>query len=133
VKILLVVDDRPDSADAVETVTSQEWPPDTEIRVISVAKAGGGPRPHQAERELAERAEEITTRVVDLLRASGFSANAVVHFGKAHIAIVEEARDWSADLIVISGHYNGVTRSQVSDEHTRWVVNHAPCSVKVIS
>jgi nucleotide-binding universal stress UspA family protein len=96
-------------------------------------RPGGGPRPHHAERELAERAEDITTRVVDLLRASGFSADAVVHFGKAHIAIVEEARDWSADLVVISGNYNGATQGRVSDEHTPWVVNHAPCTVKVIS
>jgi nucleotide-binding universal stress UspA family protein len=99
---------------------------------MSVAKAETDPRPRQAKRELAKRTEEITTRVADLLRASRFSADSVVHFGNAHTAMVEKARDWSAELIVISSHYNGVTQGWVADEHTRWVLNHAPGSVKVL-
>ncbi|MBV9241693.1 MAG: universal stress protein [Acidobacteria bacterium] len=52
--------------------------------------------------------------------------------GKAATAIVDEAADWGADLIVVGSHGHGfwgrTLLGSVSDE----VVHHAPCSVMVV-
>jgi len=52
--------------------------------------------------------------------------------GKAASAIVDEAAEWKADLIVVGSHGHGfwgrTLLGSVSDE----VVHHAPCSVMVV-
>lgn len=135
-KVLLAIDDIPSSADAVDLITSKQWPPDTTVRVLSVARQESPsrnlPAPRQAQREVALRGDDVTARVVDLLEASGFLADSVVRFGESDTAIIEEAKGWSADLIIMSGHYNGVTQGGTSNESVQRVVSHAPCRVQLV-
>jgi nucleotide-binding universal stress UspA family protein len=134
-KILLAVDDTPASADAAEIVTSQEWPPGTHVRVLSVAWGGAQAKTPAAQGQAPSpmRAYEVTMAIARFLCSKGFLADSVVRFGKTHTGIVDEAKDWSADLIIVTGHPSSVTRGWASDESTRWLVKHAPCSVKVVS
>ncbi|PYT09057.1 MAG: hypothetical protein DMF60_03355 [Acidobacteria bacterium] len=56
----------------------------------------------------------------------------VVRDGDPRSVIVDEAKDWSANLIVVGSHgYTGVKRWLLgSVAHS--VVSHAPCSVEVV-
>jgi nucleotide-binding universal stress UspA family protein len=139
-RILLAIEDWPDPAEVAETITSQGWPPDTEVRVLSIVQKGVPPSTSSAKREqraekpaneMPKQVEELTTRVANILRANDLTA--VVRSGETPKAIVDEARDWSADLIVVSGHFDTAIQGWVSDSTARWVVDHAPCSVKVVS
>jgi nucleotide-binding universal stress UspA family protein len=138
-RILLAIEDWPDPAEAAETITSQGWPPDTEVRVLSIVQKDV-PRTSSAKKEqraatpaneMPKQVQELTTRVANILRANDLTA--VVRSGETPKAIVDEARDWSADLIVLCGRFGAAIQGWVSDRTARWVVVHAPCSVKVVS
>jgi len=67
-----------------------------------------------------------------LLQERGISSETVVRQGDARSVIVDEAMEWSADLIVVGSHgYSGIKRWLLgSVAHS--VVAHAPCSVQVV-
>jgi len=62
----------------------------------------------------------------------GVPVNTCEARGKAASAIIDEAAEWNADLIVVGSHGHGfwgrAFLGSVSDE----VVHHAPCSVMVV-
>ena len=66
------------------------------------------------------------------LRERGLSAEAVVQDGQPGPAIVQEAREWGANLIVIGtrGH-TGIVRL-LEGSVSRYVLDHAPCPVEVV-
>ena len=77
-------------------------------------------------------AEQLTTGLAETLRSSGLTAETVVRDGDPRSVIVDEARDWSADLIVVGSHgYTGVKRWLLGSV-AQSVVAHAPCSVEVV-
>lgn len=142
-RIILAIDESKFSADAVEEVRASLWPEDTTVRVLSAAEpvspppaselwydAGGSLE--RMQQEITRRSEELTTRAADSLRASGLKAESVVRPGDPRLVIVDEATEWSADLIVVGSHgYTGIKRFLLgSVAHS--VVSHAPCSVQVV-
>ena len=141
-KILLAVDDSPYSAEAVRTVATQRWPSDTTVHVLSAVEnipppaselwydaSGQLERVHQ---ELTQRAEKLTSRVAQSLRASGLAAEPLIRQGDPRSVIVDEAKEWSADLIVLGSHgYTGITKWLLGSV-AQSVVSHAPCSVEVV-
>jgi nucleotide-binding universal stress UspA family protein len=52
--------------------------------------------------------------------------------GAPQRAIVERARDWGADLIVVGSHGYGFWSRALLGSISNAVVNHAPCSVLVV-
>lgn len=140
-RILLAIDDSRYSADAVEEVAARPWPPDTTVRVLSaVDTAPITTEPlfiasidiDNVQQEITRRYEELTTRTADSLRESGLTAETVVCQGDPRSVIVDEARDWSADLIVVGSHgYSGIKRWLLGSV-AQSVVSHAPCSVEVV-
>jgi nucleotide-binding universal stress UspA family protein len=56
----------------------------------------------------------------------------MVREGKASDSIIDEAREWPADLIVMGTHgYTGFQKL-VLGSVAQSVVSHAPCSVEVV-
>jgi nucleotide-binding universal stress UspA family protein len=140
-KILLAVDGSEYSAEAVREIAARPWPPHTTVRVLSAVEpitppaaelwydAGGSLE--RAKQEMQRRAEQLTVGVAETLRSSGLAAETVVRDGDPRSVIVDEARDWSADLIVIGSHgYTGIKRWLLGSV-AQSVVAHAPCSVEV--
>ena len=136
-RILLVVDDSDSSADVVETVLNRPWPSGTKVRVLSVAApvpAELHSRPDTlelAQQEMTKKAESLTARVTDVLRAKGLAVDSAVTFGDAASQIVNEAQQWAADLIVLGADSY---RSERKETHSvaQSIVDHAPCRVEVI-
>ncbi len=85
-----------------------------------------------AQQEPQGRAEQLTARTAEALRASGSLAEPVMRAGDPRAVIVDEAQDWGADLIVVGSHgYTGLKRWLIGSVALS-VVNHAPCSVEVV-
>jgi nucleotide-binding universal stress UspA family protein len=56
----------------------------------------------------------------------------VVRRGDPRSVILEEAKEWDADLIVVGSHgYTGIKRLLLGSV-AQSVVSHAPCSVEVV-
>jgi nucleotide-binding universal stress UspA family protein len=141
-KILLAIDDSPYSEAAVEAVASMTWPPDTTVRVLSAVEpfvppatelwydAGGSLE--RARQEITTQYEELTARRAERLQARGLKAEAVVRDGDPRSVIVDEAKDWSADLIVVGSHGRTGLARLLLGSVAQSVVSHAPCSVWIV-
>ena len=141
-KILLAVDESSYSEEAVNEMGEKSWPPDTTVRVLHVEEkfvppaaelwhdAGGDIE--RAKGEVAERSKEMIERTAEWLRGQGLNAETVMRDGDPHKVIVEEAKEWGADLIVVGSHgYTGIKRLLLGSV-AQAVVDHAPCSVEVV-
>ena len=141
-KILLAIDDSQFSKEAVAAVRARPWPPGSTVRVLSAVQnvvppaaklwydAGGSL--DQVRRQIGERAEDLTSMVADSLRTSGLTAEPAVRQGDPRSVIVDEAEDWSADLIIVGSRgQTGITRWLLGSV-AQSVVTHAPCSVEVV-
>lgn len=141
-KILLAIDGSEYSAEAVKAVAERPWPEGTQVRVLTAVEpiappaaelwydAGGSLE--RARQEMTAHAEQLTAGVAETLRASGLSAEPAVRDGEPRSVIVDEAREWGADLIVVGSHgYTGLKRWLLGSV-AQSVVGHAPCSVEVV-
>lgn len=81
----------------------------------------------QCENFAADSAEQLKTAFSD----PNTSVETEVRLGAPARVIVDEAREWNADLIIVGSHGRGfwgrLTLGSVSDA----IVHHAPCSVLI--
>jgi nucleotide-binding universal stress UspA family protein len=142
VKILLAIDNSEYSAEAIKEIAVRPWPPDTIVRVLSVVEPvtppatelwyDGGGSLERVQHEMNKRANERTISVAKKLEGKGFSIETTVRDGDPRSEIVDEAENWSADLIVLGSHgYTGIKRFLLGSVASS-VVSHAPCSVEVV-
>jgi nucleotide-binding universal stress UspA family protein len=140
-KILLALDGSEFSAETIEAVATRRWPSDTIVRVISVVESAlpfsvisiySRDGPDAGQERATENAKELTTRMADWLRSSGHMAETAVRRGDPHSVILEEAREWGADLIVVGSHGHTGVKETLLGSVAVSVVNHANCSVEVV-
>ncbi len=75
--------------------------------------------------------DEVTSAAATLLRSDGLDASTVVHEGPAAAAIVQEARTWNADLVVVGTRGNGLMKRLLLGSTARSVLHHAAASVLI--
>lgn len=145
-KILLAIDGSPCSNTAVEEVARRPWPPDTQVRIISVAEPPGaltaepymGVAPYfeEVERLKRQQAEEAVARAAEALRGgAGTKALGVateVMTGSPKRTIVEESEAWGADLIVVGSHGYHTWERMLLGSVSQSVAAHARCSVLIV-
>jgi nucleotide-binding universal stress UspA family protein len=140
--ILLAVDGSDASLSAVATTAALDTPPGSTIEVVSVVPDSFAPEgspwpnviridpPTDRERVLDDvrgRLEEIATR----LRTNDRSAEPCVLEGRPATLIVDEARRFGADLIVMGARGLSAVRRLLLGSVSSEVVDHAPCPVLV--
>ena len=142
-KILLAIDNSPYSKNATQTVFSQFRAQDTEVRVLSVIEPINAyisadlfphftPQVAEIEEDRKEQATDLVNQVAKGLREAGFKASGLVDFGDAKTQIIDNATNWSADLIVVGSHgWKGLNRFLLGSV-SEAVVRHAPCSVEIV-
>jgi nucleotide-binding universal stress UspA family protein len=141
-KILLAVDGSAYSSEAVGEVAARPWPPGTKVRVLSAVERVPPPAAElwidaggileRTQQEMIKSAERLTASVAEALQASGLATETAVREGDPRTVIVDEAKEWSADLIVMGTHgYTGLKRWLLGSV-AQAVVSHAPCSVEVV-
>ena len=131
---------------AVEEVADLPWPAGSEVCVLSAIHLPMSPTPEtwalpdsyyaQVEKEGREHAQEVIETVVARLKACDHeipltvSSKAIV--GHAEETLINAAKDWQADLIVLGSHgYSGFKRFLLGSV-SQAVASHAPCSVEIV-
>lgn len=147
-KILLAVDGSECSNAAVEEIANRPWPTGTEVQIISVIHLPFAPTPEiwalpnsyysQLEKSGSEQADVVINTAALRLRESNeeretpltLSSKAIV--GHAEEIIIEVAKTWEADLIVLGSHGYGGFQRFLLGSVSQAVASHAPCSVEVV-
>ena len=149
-RILIGTDGSECSTAAVKSVAQRPWPSGSQVRVISVIPfvipvgemisptfAPVYPPPDLADalqREAREQAREAVARAQQLLSEARIKAveTEFLPAGDARQVVLDEARSWGADLIVVGSHGYGAIDRLMLGSVSESVAMHADCSVEVI-
>jgi nucleotide-binding universal stress UspA family protein len=143
-KVLLAIDGSPHSHEAVARVALRPLPKDTTIKVLTVVHPAipllleptlliAAAHAEQTE-DLRDGAPAIVAAAAEQIKrgAPELDVTTVIMEGTPRNVIVQEARDWDADLIVLGSHGYGRFRRMVLGSVAGAVVASAPCSVQVV-
>jgi nucleotide-binding universal stress UspA family protein len=140
-KVLHATDGSQYYAEAVRSVAERPWSSRTKFKVVSViAPPELAIESMYALTEVIDRAEETKkawaqealSTAGKILRSAGLQSAGIALTGDPREQIIDEARKWEADLVVVGGQGRGgidrILRGSVSEA----VAIHAHCSVEVI-
>ena len=143
-KVILAIDGSPHSHAALVEFAKQPWPNGTELQVLTVIHPSFplvmdplflGVSAHvQQAGELRHQAPALVEAASRLIRDAepALTVTTKIVEGGPKDMIVQEARDWGADLIVLGSHGYGRVRRMVLGSVASAVVAKAPCSVQVV-
>jgi nucleotide-binding universal stress UspA family protein len=145
-KILIATDGSEFSKDAIEKCCKMISMQKASIRIVSVVEpvtpmaaepfAISAEYMRETQDALLKQAEAFVADAGNLVeeKTQSFSIDlsSRVMVGNPARAVVEEAQDWSADLIVVGSHGYGFWGRMVIGSVSQAVINHAPCSVLVV-
>ena len=127
--------------DAAHNAFSFPWPEGSEIHVLTVAEVtypvmmAMGPDPMDVT-DLAmptrEEVHSISSSAAFRFRELGFSAEGFAATGDPQTEILDHAREWGADLIVVGWHDRSRLERFLVGSVSEHVVRNAPCSVLVL-
>ncbi len=142
-KILLPVDGSKYSSAAVQELLSRPWPTGTQVEVFSVAQTA----PESLDPMLVGRSiyldtlEWATKRAHENVDEAGeaitqgtslLNVFTKVVEGSGKEAILQEAAEWGADLILMGSHGYGLAMHFLLGSVSHAVALHAPCSVEIV-
>jgi len=145
-RILLAIDGSEQSAAAVDEIDRQQFPVDSEVRVISVVAPYYPTTPtswdgmdmnlyDQMEKEAREVARVAVEKASAKLSASDKIHELIVTTkvvsGSPKGLILEEAEAFGADLIVVGSHGHGMLERFLLGSVAQAVALHAKCSVDI--
>lgn len=143
-KVLLAVDGSRFSDAAIDIVGERTWPQGTTVRILSAfemplpATPEGWTLPSTYMEEIEEAGRKNTDRILEAARerlVSKGGTNIVIEtkrvLGSPRAAILEEADEWGADLIVLGSHGYSAWERFLLGSVSQGVVSHANCSVEV--
>lgn len=142
-KILLAIDGSAHSKAAIAEVARRPWPADTQILVLTVVHAGIPLLPDpsmalaaayvQQIQELHARAPGLVDEACRQLQQSApdLTVLTAIEEGTPKDVIVDTARAWNADLIVVGSHGHSRVRSVLLGSVAIGVLTAAHCSVLV--
>lgn len=123
-RVLLAIDGSETSMAAAEALAGRPWPEGSEFSIVTVeepwlirAASGIG--------STVNRAEEVLT-------SAGLKATAAVRSGNPKEVILEEAKKWNADLIVVGSHGRRSFKRFLLGSVSEAVAMNAHCSVVVV-
>jgi nucleotide-binding universal stress UspA family protein len=142
-KILVAIDGSEHADQAARAVQSRPWPAGSTIRVLSAVPPTLPPPPapawtgvavsyHEIQQRQRVAAETLVARAADSLRRTELTVETSVRLGDPRHVIVDEAGEWSADLIIMGSRGLTGLKRWVLGSVAQYVVGHAPCSVEVV-
>ena len=143
-RVLLAIDGSAHSDAAVTEVATRPWRDGTHVQVLTVVHATTPMIPDPAfvlaaihveqTRGQLQRAPEIVAAAREAIRQGAPRVDVATKIleGVPKDVILEEAREWDADLIVLGSHGYGRVKRLVLGSVAAAVVASAPCSVQVV-
>ena len=141
-RILIAVGRAVDCADPVLSVSSFPWPSDALFTVLTVSEAVRVPAMAELVPEAVDisdiqgeadaSAERIASSSAAMLQERGLQAVGVAKRGDPKSTIVDYAKDWDADLIVVGSCEKSRIEKWMLGSVSASVVKHASCSVLVV-
>ncbi|MBX3075204.1 universal stress protein [Candidatus Obscuribacterales bacterium] len=142
--ILLAIDGSTFSHAAVDEVLNRPWPSDTRFKVLTVVEpfhpeyAGWHgnyvPVAMEAQKELIDSSQSLVNQTAAQLgaRFAPEQIESEVKEGYIKDVIIEVAKDWHADLIIMGSHgRKGITKFLLGSV-SEGVLSEAPCSVEIV-
>jgi nucleotide-binding universal stress UspA family protein len=133
-RILLAADGSDASLAASQAVAKTTWPANTEVKIVSVIN----PIIYSLEEigvfrnKRTERAHKAIGQAMSELKHTSLEVSGEVIAGTIVRQLIDRARRWNADLIVLGAHERrGLNRLLLGSTSTS-VANQAQCSVRVI-
>lgn len=133
-RILLATDGSDASLAAAQAVAETTWPEHAEVKVVSVVNA----MIYSLEEiglfrdRRTERAHRAIGDAVEVLRVAPLKISGEVIAGEAARQIIDRAKNWGADLIVVGTHERQGLKRLLFGDTSAAVSSRAHCSVKVI-
>jgi|ERR1039458_4669310 nucleotide-binding universal stress UspA family protein len=140
-KVLCALDGSPGSEKTVQALAEHAWPPGTTIRILAVAEkvhptvlelVVNRQRPSDVQHSLDVRCENAAVTAASKLKRVGIVSEWASCEGNPPSVILEDARRWGADLIVVGLHRRPRLCRLLLGSVAKTVVANAPCSVLVI-
>jgi nucleotide-binding universal stress UspA family protein len=139
-KILIGVDDSPQSDVVIDRVKESAWPKATNFVVLSAAapvflgadEALAGDAIGRLMEQQKQYHGGIAERAAGRLRESGLTAEARMVVADPRAALLDVARSEYVDLIVVGSHGRTGIKKLLLGSVATHVVTHAPCSVLVV-
>ena len=127
-RVLLATDGSEFSAAAAEALAGRPWPEGSEFRIVSVEEPWAI-LPSRVTQD--GQAEEAVSSAKQVLASAGLNATGAVLSGNPKL-ILEEAKDWNADLIVVGSHGLRGFKRFLLGSVSEAVAMNAHCSVVVV-
>jgi nucleotide-binding universal stress UspA family protein len=143
-KILIAIDGSECSATAFRSVAERAWPAGTEFRLITVLESlfseyalGGGyafEKIYENQTLMIKDARKFLDDKIDDMRAifGQSSVTQVLFEGSVPNAIIDEAKRWDADLIVLGSHGRKGLQRFLLGSVAEKVASYCTCSVEII-
>jgi universal stress protein A len=139
IKVLLAIDGLKSSEGTLQALASQFSPLDTEVRIVNVVQpltiAVSPQMAADYAPELEARLNEaraLVERSANMLASSGFKSVTEVREGDIRERIIESAKSWKADLIIVGSHGQKGLPRLILGSVAEAVARHAPCSVQIV-
>ena len=145
-KVLLAIDGSKCSEAAAATLVRQYSPAETEVLILHIVEIlklmpvsytyGAGPVFVQDYTAIAQQwrkeGEELVAQTASRLEAAGFKVSAQVEEGDARELILECAKKWGPDLILLGSHGKRGLDRFLLDSVSEAIARHAGCSVEIV-
>lgn len=140
-RILLATDGSTHSLAAARSVATRPWPSASRVRLVSAVRViapamdpwyAAGQVVEQLLEEHTKAAQEYIDAVERVIRDAGLATERAVLVDNPKSAILDEAKEWEADLIVVGSHGRRGLDRLLLGSVSEAVAMHAHCSVDVI-
>ena len=131
-KILLAMDTSPASKAALDEIAARQWPAGSSFKVLSVVEPSHLWTTSEVPQEAARRAEEVVQSGAEQLCSKGHEAAGTVLSGDPKAVILDQARSWGADFIVVGSHGGSAITRLILGNVAANILRYAPCSVEIV-
>jgi nucleotide-binding universal stress UspA family protein len=125
-RVLLATDGSETSAAAARALAGRPWPEESEFRVVTVEEPWAIKPPSR------RHADEAVSSAEKVLASAGLNTSGAVLAGNPKNVILEEAKKWDADLIVVGSHGRRGFKRFMLGSVSEAVAMNAHCSVVVV-